>query len=122
MNKKVTRAFISSTYGGSPFKMFPVVGDHFRAQHNHQMLFLSTSQWPEAPRQPGSPGLLCTAQREPIWRDKTVKLFMRPNCDKMWWYMGDYRFQPEECLSAAEFSELPDEVRVCCIGQQQAFD
>ncbi len=108
----VTREFMSETYGTSMHAFYPDITRYKRAflgGHRHHFLFPNLQLNPEAPRQPGAPGLLCRATDRAPWGDLAMKVLVRIR-DNHWHYMGDYKTIKAEPLSVEEFLALPESV------------
>ncbi|KAF7796659.1 hypothetical protein EIP86_007842 [Pleurotus ostreatoroseus] len=107
-NVLVTRAFMSTTFGGSPMEFYPKISPEKRLAlggHNHHFLFPHLGHNPHAPQRPGQVGLLCRSGDEAPWGTRVMKLVVRIR-DGMWWYMGEYQTVRSEPLSQAEFAKL----------------
>ncbi|KAI0645754.1 hypothetical protein C8Q79DRAFT_713128 [Trametes meyenii] len=110
---KVSREYMSKTFGGTYRVMSVKYTDRNREEHNHTY---SHSFFPKvainwnAPRKPGDPGVFFLAKPEPLWPDGPQKLMVGLG-DAQFCYMGEYSFTMTYPMSPQEFKALPDKIR-----------
>jgi hypothetical protein len=73
----VTRAFMSSAYGGNMQETFPSPAKKFLDKHGmNDFMFLPSAYQPEAPQMPGAPGLwFCTTAGDDL--PGTLRVFVK---------------------------------------------
>ncbi|KAH9936830.1 uncharacterized protein BXZ73DRAFT_44908 [Epithele typhae] len=109
----VTRAQLSTRFGGSPQDPHPVPRAELLAEHGRDnFMCLNLMYNPHAPTSPGFPGLsfhpLAFLDDAPPLRRQA--LFIRLNANK-WRYMGDYVEEPSSVLSVERWRRLTPRVR-----------
>ncbi|KIK57403.1 hypothetical protein GYMLUDRAFT_46279 [Collybiopsis luxurians FD-317 M1] len=105
-SRTFSRAYITSVFGGSQQESFPRIGGRHLARHGRKhWMFLNNCKFqPNAPGQPGEPGLFFdsmpfSAKDE----DKTIRhLFICLEPSK-WQYAGDYQSFVAESLTQTEW-------------------
>ncbi|KXN88485.1 hypothetical protein AN958_07151 [Leucoagaricus sp. SymC.cos] len=103
----VTRAFISSIYGGNPQETLPRMGKKFLAQHGlDDFMFPSLDYNPEAAQIPGAPGLFFGAG-EPAQEWAPIQRVITRINSGAWLYVGQYSFTPTESLTLEELYDQP---------------
>ena len=109
---RVDRSFMSSTFGGGAVALYPKISDRSRRQkggHSYHFLFPNPKFNPDAPKQPGEPGLMCRMRDMIEWDGLIVKVLVK-QASKAFLYMGDYESTRAEPLSHLEFQALPQAV------------
>lgn len=100
----VSRAFMSSVYGGGAQNTFPDIGQAKFAEHGiRHFMYVNSSLHVHAPGWPGNPGLFFDCEG---WDDqgRIHKTFARIEPSK-WNYVGDYVLVPVEPLRTREWNE-----------------
>jgi hypothetical protein len=103
LDRMVTRAFMSSVYGGSSQGTFPPIGEDKFAQHGmDDFMYLRLDFQPCAPQIPGRPGLwfsTTSREEEPF----VARVLTRDSKDPIWQYVGQYSVRPALSLTRKEW-------------------
>lgn len=112
--KAVTRAFLTSKYGGNPNTTWCPIADTTRREKGHdiQIYFCPNVSWsPNLPRAPGLPGLFNVPRAG--MEVEEMPMFVGLNVNK-WVYMGHYVGVPQGPLSDEEIQSLGEKVNLLC--------
>lgn len=112
---KVTRLFMSKTYGGSSQRTYPNIGADFFAIHGmDDFMYINKKYQSEAPEIPGAPGLFfCTGETHGTWTGiRRVIVSIKPG---IWQYLGQYRMERSHIpfLTKEEWVAEPKKVCPC---------
>ena len=105
------RYYLSARFGGSPVRTFPVISPKKLREHGiDNFAFLSTDMNPHAPTRPGAPGLFFRPDFDaPPPGDKRLFVVLKGN---RWLYCGMYRFTVSRSLTAEEWMNQSEKVRL----------
>lgn len=106
----IDRLTVAAKYGGSPQSLCPKI-DRKKHSHMHHFIFPGLDTNPNAPREPGEPGLLYRTTNDVPWGEQVVKLFVRFNKND-YRYLGDYVSASTTPLRRSEYQELSLQVFV----------
>jgi hypothetical protein len=108
---KVTRIFMSKTYGGDTQRTYPRIGaDLFAKNGLKDFMYINNEYQPEAPQIPGAPGLFfCSIGHDTTWI-RRVLVRSKPG---IWQYLGQYQMQRSHIpfLTKEEWAAEPQKVR-----------
>ena len=107
----VSRAFMSSEYGGSIRSTIPLISKKLLEKHGmDDFMYFHPNYQPVAPQVPGACGLLFRTRTSmgKVW-DKIQRVFTKIDSN-LWQYMGMYRFTPSPSLTTREWAEQEPKV------------
>ncbi|KAA1479105.1 hypothetical protein DENSPDRAFT_886437 [Dentipellis sp. KUC8613] len=108
----VSRDFMSAVYGGSPQGTFPTIGPDKLATHRlNDFMYINTEFNPFAPQEPGETALFFVAGLVDgkVWPPLS-RVFVKKEVGQ-WVYMGQYKVEEAQPLSAEEWLLQSDIVR-----------
>ncbi|KAF8905790.1 hypothetical protein CPB84DRAFT_1960309 [Gymnopilus junonius] len=106
----VSRAFMSSTYGGNMQMTFPNIGDEHLAKHGlNDFMYLNTLYQPNAPQVPGCSGLFFDTEIDSRWPGKW-RVFTRLSSGA-WLFVGFYEVNPTRPLTKEDWASLDPQVQ-----------
>ncbi|KIM42680.1 hypothetical protein M413DRAFT_26695 [Hebeloma cylindrosporum] len=112
---KVTRIFMSQTYGGNSQRTYPPIGAHFLAKHGmNDFMYINKKYQIEAPEIPGAPGLFfCTGDTHAS--DVSARRVLVSIKQGIWQYLGQYQMArsctPSPFLTTEEWAAQPKMMR-----------
>jgi len=111
---KVTRAFMSKTYGGNSQQTYPPIGPDFLAKHGmNDFMYINKKFQSEAPEIPGAPGLFfCTGDGHAS--DESPRRVLVSIGKSEWQYLGQYHMARSHIpfLTKEEWAAEPKKVRL----------
>ncbi|KDR74309.1 hypothetical protein GALMADRAFT_250113 [Galerina marginata CBS 339.88] len=109
-NTTVSRAFMSSRYGGNTQETFPNIGARHLATHGmNDFMYLNSMYQCRAPQFPGYPGLFFNTDTGGGWSGRH-RVFTRLDSGK-WLFMGFYETKAALSLTKEEWAQLPSYTR-----------